>query len=198
MDSRRKGGQRRKMSRARVAIAAIGILLPYLARIPGTLSRGSSWLTSYAGGGIGGLLLLGGFNAITWGTLIGLSYLVRKPSPLIVPSAAGFGFLAYAHAHLDLASDAQAAVALVFIPIYGLPFVLFGFAASVGVLGRGLPPAPKPRPTPTSFLTRRLAQDVTASEETFSCPKCRAVVRYGASLCQSCDERFRYPPAGAK
>src|SRR6476659_3659337 len=116
MGSRRKGRQRRKMSRARVAIAAVGILMPYLARIPGTLSRGSSWLTSYLGGGIGGFLFFGGFKAIVWRTLIGLSYLVRKPSPLIVPSVAGFGFLAYAHAHLDLASDAQAAVALVFIP----------------------------------------------------------------------------------
>jgi hypothetical protein len=172
--------------------------MPYLARIPGTLSRGSSWLTSYLGGGIGGFLFFGGFNAMVWGTLIGLSYLVRKPSPLIVPSVAGFGFLAYAHAHLDLASDAQAAVALVFIPIYALPFVLFGFAASVGVLGRGLLPVRTARPTATSVLVRHLAQDVTASEEAFSCPSCRAVVRYGASHCQKCDERFRYPPAGAK
>jgi hypothetical protein len=198
MGSRREPLQRRKMSRARVAVAVVGILTPYLARIPGTFSHGSRWLTSYLEGGIGGFLFFGGFNAIAWGTLVGLSYLVRKPSPLIVPSVAGFGFLAYAHSNLDLASDAQAAVALVFIPIYAVPFVLFGFAASVGVLGRGLPPGPKPRSGATSFSVRQLPNDVTASGTTFPCPNCRAVVRHGASHCQQCDERFRYPPVGSK
>lgn len=127
------------MWQARLLVGLLGTAAPYLARIPGTLSHGTGWFTSYLQGGVVGFLFLGGFNAIAWGTLVGLSYLVRKPAPLIVPGIAGFGFLAHAHSQLDLASDAQAAVALAFIPIYAMPLVVLAFAASVGVLGRGLP-----------------------------------------------------------
>jgi hypothetical protein len=72
-------------------------------------------------------LLFGAFNAIAWGSIVALSFLFRKPEPLLIPCAAGFIFLGWAHYTLDLASDAQAAVALIFIPIYALlPIALGG------------------------------------------------------------------------
>jgi hypothetical protein len=48
----------------------------------------------------------------------------------IFPSLFGFGFLAWAHYSLDLAADAQAAIALVFIPIYAL--LPIGIGGAIG------------------------------------------------------------------
>jgi hypothetical protein len=176
------------MSRARFLVALLGVSIPYLARIPGTFSHGPRWFTSYLQHGIAGFLFLGGFNAIVWGTLIGLSYSIRKPGPLIIPSIAGFGLLAYAHAQIDLASNARAGVALVFVPIYALPFVVLGFAASVAVLGRGLPTKSQRGLSPNRVRPAR-AHGV-ASGQSFECPSCGAIVCYGASHCRECDEDF--------
>lgn len=192
MGTHRKTSQSPNMSHARVSIAVTGVLIPYLARVPGTLSHGSSWFTSYLDGGVGGFLLLGAFNAIAWGSLVALSYFLRKPSPLIVPSVAAFAFLAFAHSQLDLASDAQAAVALVFIPIYALPVVLLGFMVSVGVLGRGLPRLLEPPPGASTVPAHRVPKDGLIPPAPFECPSCGAMVSYGASHCRDCEHCFRY------
>lgn len=132
------------MRRARLAIALLGIMLPYLARVPGMLVGGSQWLSSYLAGGVSGMFLLAFFNLPVWGSLLGLSFLVRKPSPLVLPAIFGFGFVAYAHAGLDLGADAQAAVALIFIPLYALPIIAITSMFSVGLLGRGPNPVSRP------------------------------------------------------
>jgi hypothetical protein len=110
------------LSRARLLVVLVGLVLPYLARLPG----GFAWLAQYTATGPGGWLLLGGFNAIAWGTLLAISFAYRHPVSLLAPALAGFGFLAWAHATLDLQSDAQAPVALVFLPIYALAPILLG------------------------------------------------------------------------
>ena len=107
------------MNKARLAVALVGILLPYAARLP----RGAEWIGQYTSSGLGGALFLGGFNAIAWGSILLVSLLYRRPASLLVPAIGGFGFLAWAHYNLDLASDAQAAIALVFIPIYAVPVI---------------------------------------------------------------------------
>lgn len=110
------------MRKLRVAVIVFGILLPYLARVPG----GLTWLNEYMSGGIAAFLLIGVFNAIAWGSIVGLSFLYQRPTSLLFPAALGFGFLAWAHFSLDLKSDAQAAIALGFIPIYALLPIFIG------------------------------------------------------------------------
>ena len=106
----------------------VGILLPYAARLP----RGADWIEQYTSGGLSGALYLGGFNAIAWGSILLVILLYRRPASLLVPAICGFGFLAWAHYNLDLASDAQADIALVFIPIYALPMI--AISGAIGYL----------------------------------------------------------------
>lgn len=116
------------MTAARVIIPIVGIVLPYVVRIPG----GTAWFRQYTDSGAGGFLLLEAFNALTWGGLIALSCLIRRPSLLTIPCGLAFGYLAWAHATLDLSADAQAGIALVLIPIYSLlPVGLGGLVACV-------------------------------------------------------------------
>jgi len=99
-----------------------GILLPYAARLP----RGMDWLSQYIYPGLEGWLLFGAVNAIAWGALLAVSFLYQRPASLIAPAVLGYGFLAWAHFSLDLRADAQAAVALFFIPIYALVPIAVG------------------------------------------------------------------------
>lgn len=114
------------MNKARFIVAVVGLLLPYLARLP----RGSEWLAQYTDAGIGGWLFLGSLNAIAWGAILAVSVKYERPVSLLVPSLFGFGFLAWAHGTLDLSADPQAAIALVIIPVYALVPIAVG-----GVLG---------------------------------------------------------------
>ena len=112
------------MRRARIIVALVGVFLPYAVRLP----RGIAWLEQYIDVSIGGYLFFGAFNAIAWGAIIGLSFLYERAESVIAPSIFGFGFLAWAHSSLDLAADAQSAIALVLIPIYGLLPIAIGGA----------------------------------------------------------------------
>lgn len=114
------------MNIARIIVAVIGIAFPYLARFP----RGMEWVAQYTNTGLVGFLLLGAFNALAWGSIIGVSFLYRRVIAMLFPALFGFGFLGWAHYSLDLRTDAQAAISLVFIPILSLAAILAG-----GVLG---------------------------------------------------------------
>ena len=112
------------MNSMRITVAVVGILLPYLVRIPG----GAAWVERYTDVGVRGFLLFGAFNAIAWGSIVALSFLFRRPGPLLIPCVLGFGFLAWAHNEVDLASDAQAGLALLVIPIVALAPIVVGGA----------------------------------------------------------------------
>jgi hypothetical protein len=58
------------MRRARLAIALLGVLLPYLARVPGSLMGRSQWLNSYLAAGVQGFLFMGFFNAFVWAAFL--------------------------------------------------------------------------------------------------------------------------------
>lgn len=116
------------MSKARFLIVVFGILVPYLARLPG----GSAWLVQYTNGGLLSWLLIGAFNAIAWGCLVALSFKYARPVALLVPCIFGFSFLAWAHSTVDLSADAQAAIALVIIPVYAL--VPIGIGGALGYI----------------------------------------------------------------
>lgn len=117
------------MMRARWLVVLVGTALPYLARLPG----GIDWLRQYTDAGLGGALFLGGFNAIAWGAILAASVLYRHAAAVLAPAVAGFGFLAWAHATLDLAADAQAAIALVFLPLYALLPIAIGAAVGYAI-----------------------------------------------------------------
>jgi hypothetical protein len=121
------------MITARIAVALIGIALPYLARLPGIFSRGPDWLTSYFGSGPGAFVFFGAFNAINWGAIVLGTLAFRSVPAVFVATIVGFALPIYAHATLDLASDAQAAIGLIFIPIYSLPLVGLGWLLGLGV-----------------------------------------------------------------
>ena len=114
------------MNLARLAVAVVGILLPYIARIPG----GAAWVEQYTDVGVVGFLFFGAFNAIPWGSIVGFSFLFRRPGPLLIPCVLGFGFLGWAHYNVDLASDAQASLLLLVVPILAMVPIVVG-----GVLG---------------------------------------------------------------
>ena len=116
------------MNTARIIVALIGIFLPYVARLP----RGMAWVSQYLNVGIGGFIFFAALNAIAWGSIIGVSYFYKQPVSLILPALFAFGFLAWAHYSLDLAADAQSAIALVFIPLCALPLV--GIGGLIGYL----------------------------------------------------------------
>lgn len=115
----------RRMTLARWLIVLVGILLPYAARIPGIYSHGLSWLTSYVGGWQA-VVFFGSFNAICWVSILIATIPYRDVRSVWFPSLLGFGALAVGHAVIDLSADAQAAIGLIFIPIYSLPFVFVG------------------------------------------------------------------------
>lgn len=110
------------MTVARVLIVLIGISIPYLARLPG----GADWLAQYTDTGVFGWLFLGAFNAIAWGALLALTVLFKRPASVLPACLLGFGFLAWAHHGLDLAADAQAAIGLIFIPVFALAPIAIG------------------------------------------------------------------------
>jgi hypothetical protein len=116
------------MYKARWLVVVTGVLLPYIARLP----RGLDGLRQYTDAGAAGSLFLGAFNAIAWGAILLASRSCRRPSSLLWSVIPGFGFLAYAHYSLDLSADAQAGIALVFIPIYALVPIAAG--AVIGYL----------------------------------------------------------------
>jgi hypothetical protein len=115
------------VNRTRVLIVTVGVLLPYAARIPGMIGKGLPWFTSYLGSGPGAVLFFAAFNAICWGSILAATFTYRDPRSAWFPAVLGFALPALAHVTLDLASDPQAAIALVFIPIYALPLVLVGW-----------------------------------------------------------------------
>lgn len=114
------------MARTRLLILVLGALLPYLARLPGALTRDASWLTSYFGKDLSAFLFFSAWNAVGWGAVLLGTLGLRRPRSVWVVAAVGFLLPLVVHSSLDLASDAQAAIVLVFVPIYSLPLVLVG------------------------------------------------------------------------
>ncbi|MDD5676934.1 MAG: hypothetical protein PHW60_02955 [Kiritimatiellae bacterium] len=103
------------------------ILLPYLCR----LYRGFDWSLQYLPFGlfnnvftelllaIIGILFFGFFSALSAiPTLLCLRYWKHVPVTFFISLAATTGLLVYFHHDYDIAADAQAAIGLIFIPLY--------------------------------------------------------------------------------
>lgn len=128
------------MKLARFLLFPLGFLLPLLVRFPG----GGDWVRQYAFG-LGGTLFFSAFHAIPLAALFGLTFAYTNCVAWLLSAVAGFGYLGWEHARLDLSVDAQAALALVFIPIYALAPVglgaVAGFALDRFLTHRKAPPA---------------------------------------------------------
>lgn len=67
-------------------VAILGILMPYLARLPGIPEHGWSWLISYFGDNWMAPLFFGAFNAVCWVPVIIGSKLYKQPSSIWYPA----------------------------------------------------------------------------------------------------------------
>jgi len=111
--------------------AALGLLVPLLARVPGMPWRGWDWLASYSLG-YAGLPLVAAFNLIPSLALFALGKASRRaPLAYWLAAAALTGFLLWAHGNLDLKSSSTAVIALFFIPLYALGAVLAGWMLGI-------------------------------------------------------------------
>lgn len=123
-------------------ILVLGLVLPYLARIPGIPRHGMDWFLSYLPSLVA-VLFFGVFNLIPLAALFLLRIIIPNRSlPFYMATLLSYGFMFWAHATLDLASDAQAAIALFFIPIYASGLVVAGWVIGwvIGLcLQRALP-----------------------------------------------------------
>lgn len=93
--------------------------------------RGSEWFTSYLGSSPTAFLFFGVFNLLGWGCIYLAASTYENPRSSWFPAVFGFSLPLYAHPQLDLASDAQAAIGLVIIPIYSIPLTCIG-----GLIGK--------------------------------------------------------------
>ena len=116
----------KKINIARICVAIIGILLPYLARLP----KGLEWLSQYLHSNIFEFLFFQGFNALAWISIILASFFYKSVYSILAPALAGFGYISWAHYTLDLTADAQAGLGIIFIPVYALGYIVIG-----GIIG---------------------------------------------------------------
>jgi len=105
----------------------LGLLIPFIARLPIVPVRGFVWFTDYFPG-VAGLLFISAFNlipSIAWyATGKGSK---RAPLAFWFSVAAGVGFLLWSHGSVNLRSSSTAAIALVFLPIYSAGTILAGW-----------------------------------------------------------------------
>jgi len=127
-----------KKMKTRISIgmlAAISCLaMPFLCRIP----RGGTWVAQYLpdeGHLISGMLFFGAFALVPAG-LVFCAGLISKPPfylPVVVSTLVALTMLGYWHHDNDLAADAQAAISLIFIPIYAAGLALVGGLVGIGL-----------------------------------------------------------------
>ena len=119
---------RRAIIGSGIILAAVN-LIPFVCR----LWRGPGWVAQYfpdADRLVPGVLFFAGFASLPAVPLIA-AFLFRRWVPVTfrVSAFAATGLLVFWHHNYDLASDAQAAIGLVFIPIYAA--VITGVGAAI-------------------------------------------------------------------
>jgi hypothetical protein len=109
-----------------VSLAA-GLITPIAARLPGAVVRGGDWLADYLPGFTGSLWLTA-FNLVPAVVLYVLGKASKRaPIAYWFALAALVGYLLWAHGALNLRASSTAAIALMFVPIYGVGAVVAGW-----------------------------------------------------------------------
>jgi hypothetical protein len=105
----------------------VGLLTPYLARLPNVPIRGWEWFTNYFVG-FGGTMFFSAFNLIPAVTLFAFGKASKRaPTAFWFALAAAVGFLLWAHGSIDLRSSSTAALGLIFIPVWAVGAVVAGW-----------------------------------------------------------------------
>ena len=112
-----------------IVVFLVGLILPFASR----LVMGLDWAMAYMRT-FGAALLIGAFNMIPVVVLVTIGTKAKKIFDYWCGVIACYGFLFIFHASLDLSSDAQASIALLFIPIYSIPVIYIGMG--IGALLR--------------------------------------------------------------
>jgi hypothetical protein len=123
----------KKRTRIGLIAAILCLAIPFLSRMP----RGGEWMTQYLpdeGHLIGGIFFFGAFAMIPAVAVFCAALLSKPPFylPVVISTLIAIIMLGYWHHDNDLTADAQAAITLVFIPIYAAGLSLAG-----GVIGLG-------------------------------------------------------------
>jgi len=113
--------------------AVLCLVMPFLSRIP----RGGEWVIQYLpdqGHLIGGVVFFGAFAMVPAVAVFGAAILSKPPFyfPLVFSTLVAIVMLGYWHHDNDLAADAQAAISLIFIPIYTSGLSLVGGLIGIG------------------------------------------------------------------
>src|ERR1041385_6069187 len=116
-----------------LVVILIGIFLPYVARLVGTIKHGVHWFLDYVPS-IGAVLFFSVFDAIVPASLFMLRiFNPNRNIPFLCAASLGYIGMFLFHATFDLGSSSTAAVAFLFVPaILGVPLVLLGWG--VGIL----------------------------------------------------------------
>lgn len=113
------------------AAIALAVLLPYLSRLP----QGAAWVLQYVPTNFMANVFFIGFSAIPGVVLLALIR-VRSDKwemPYLVALISMCGVLAFLHYDVDLREDAQAAIALIIIPVGVAALITAVFFVIVGV-----------------------------------------------------------------
>jgi len=106
----------------------IGLLTPFIARLPSVPVRGWEWFIDYFPG-LTGLLFFSAFNILPSAAWYAIGKRSKKaPLAFWFSVAGGIGFLLWAHGSLNLSSSSTAAIALLFIPVYAVGTILVSLA----------------------------------------------------------------------
>ena len=107
-------------------VLLIGLMTPFVARLPSVPIRGWEWLTDYFPA-LNGLFFISAFNLIPSGAWYTIGKLNKRAFLAFWFSVAGgVSFLLFAHGSVDLRSSSTASIALLFIPIYSLGAIISG------------------------------------------------------------------------
>jgi hypothetical protein len=98
-------------------LAALGLSTPYVASLRAPTPIGWDGLSAF--------LFLQAFNAAWWLPALAGIVVIRSFVLACLPFFAGLGGSFYFYRDLDLSADAQAALALVFYPLYAAGLALF-------------------------------------------------------------------------
>jgi hypothetical protein len=122
-------------------VIAAAILMPYLARLPLTLTRGAGWLYQYTPS-VSAVVFFSAFNLLSLLPLVfaGILFITNRATwTFYIGAAVYLTAMFFFNFDYDLTADAQAAIALLVFPFIAAFFTFVGAAIAFVVERRLLP-----------------------------------------------------------
>ena len=124
------GARRMRWSVATTGVVLLGLALPFLVRISLANPGDTRLLRQYSGAGLSAILFLEALNLIPIAAAALSTMVFRRFNLWLIPVGAGYAYVGFWHARLDLSSDAQASIGLVVIPVLSVQYFLGGALAA--------------------------------------------------------------------